>query len=225
MSVARGFGLNGKSIYANICKLEEVYLNFVVDSTNGNGLGIRSLKSNGYVENVFMHTSATPGSNLGHLNPNPAVGFAQIQFKNNFNKYLGGFSGAVSPLSGTPLTAVVAGTAYVIVSLGTATLAQWNAVGVTPGLVPSVGMAFIATASATIGGAAAVEVPTASGIDHLEVVGDPNQSISNSAISKNAGAIVIVQFLLGATVTQPANGSVIGMTFCFDGSSVSVDGL
>jgi len=32
--------------------------NFIVDSTNGNGLGIRSLKG-AYVKNVFMHTSAS----------------------------------------------------------------------------------------------------------------------------------------------------------------------
>jgi hypothetical protein len=129
MSVARGFGLNGKSIYANVCKLEHVYLNFIVDAANGNGLGVRSVKSNGYVDNVFMHTSAAPGINNGKLNPNPANGVIMVQFKNNFNKYLGGTMGFVSPVSGSPLTATVAGTAYVIVSLGTATLAQWQAVG------------------------------------------------------------------------------------------------
>jgi hypothetical protein len=41
-------------------------LNFVVDSTNGNGLGIRNLKGP-YIQNVFMHTTATPGQ--GNSNP------------------------------------------------------------------------------------------------------------------------------------------------------------
>ena len=79
MSVVRGFGLNGKSIYENVAKPMVVNCNFIVDSTNGNGLGIRSLKSNGYVRNVFMHTSATPGSNDGYLNPNPASGYILVQ--------------------------------------------------------------------------------------------------------------------------------------------------
>ena len=236
MSVARGFGLNGKSLYANVCKPELVWCNFVVDPANGNGLGIRSLKANGYIENVFMHTSATPGSNNGQLNPNPAIGLAQIQFKNCFNYYLGGDVGFVSPLSGTPLTSVVKGNAYVIVSLGTTTLAQWQAVGLTPGVQPttsngiapatvSVGMAFIATATQAIGGTGAVEAASGSGIDHVEIVGDPNQTISNSNVASNSGAIVIVQFFAGGVVTAPTAQSVVGMSFWFDGSSVTVDGL
>jgi hypothetical protein len=229
MSVVRGFGLNGKSIYENVCKPMVVNLNFVVDSANGNGLGIRQLKSNGYVENVFMHTSASPGSNNGHLNPNPAAGYMLVQFKNNFNYYLGGYSGFISPVSGTPLTSTTAHLAYVIVSLGTTTLAQWQAAGVPMGLTPSVGMSFIAIATGAIGGTGAVEVPSVSGIQSIEVVGDPNQSIANSSIAANSGAYVLLQLLgptsAGSTVpipTAPANGSVIGMCFKFDGSTVSI---
>jgi hypothetical protein len=232
MSVARGFGLNGKSFYTNVCKPMDVHLNFTVDSTNGNGLGIRSLKSNGYVENVFMHTSATPGSNNGHLNPNPASGLVLVQFKNNFNYYLGGFSGFISPVTGSALTSTTAHNAYVITSLGSTTLAQWQAAGVPMGLTPSVGMSFIATATGSIGGSGTVEVPGISGITSVEVVGDPNQSIANSSIAANGGAYVLLQ-LLGATSsstttlvpTAPANNSVIGMVFQFDGSSVTIDGL
>jgi hypothetical protein len=225
MSYARGMGQNGGHFYSNITQPVKLDLNFVVDSTNGNGLGIRSLKSNGYVKAVYMHTSATPAAG----NPNPAAGYCLIQFKNNFNKYLGGFSGFVSPVSGTPLTATTAHNAYIIVSLGTATLAQWQAVGVPPGLTPAVGMSFVATASATIGGSAAVEVPSVSGITTVEVVGDPNQSIANKSIAQNGGAYLLVQFL-GATdsatttltATAPANGSVCGMSAFFDLSSVSI---
>ena len=72
--------------------------NFVVDPTNGNGLGIRNLKGQG-VQNVFMHTSATPGKGPnGLLNPNPASGLIMIQFADNFTRYYGGFSGFVSPV-------------------------------------------------------------------------------------------------------------------------------
>lgn len=432
MSYARGFGLNGKSIYQNICMPCDVWLNFVIDPTNGNGYGIRSLKSNGYVQNVYMQSlggpvpgtplefavartyaalansaitntgssvltgnigitpnnassitgfppgtysgmenaanpaavsamasaqatyndlSARSATNLGYnaldghtitpgvytfpagdvnlaqsgagavtLNGNglyvfiipstlttgaggtptmtlsgganasniywivgtsatinsghagtfqgniiantsitdtsggtvngtlaalngavtysaaaisnasplslsasgPASGFCWINFKNNFNKYLGGFSGFVSPLSGTPLTSVVAGNAYVIVSLGTATLAQWQAVGVPQGFVPSIGMSFVASVSQAIGGSAAVEAPLASGIQSVEVVGDPNQMISNSNLAANAGAWLLVQFLYNGVPTAPVPQSVVGMKACWDRSTVSI---
>ena len=231
MSYARGFP-NAGHYYKNIVSPVEIDCNFVVDSTNGNGLGIRSLKSNGHVRNVFMHTSATPGKNDNYTNPNPAVGFVLVQFKQNFNVYLGGFSGFVSPVSGSTLTSTTAGNAYIIVSLGTATLAQWQAAGVPVGLVPAVGLSFIAVATGTIGGSAVVEVPSVSGITSFEVVGDPNKSIANSSIASNGGAWVLVQ-CLGATDSStttlipkaPTNGSVLGMSFLFDNSSVTVDGL
>lgn len=233
MSVARGFGLNGKSIYMNICKPEVVACNFVVDSANGNGLGVRSLKSNGYIENVFMHTSSTPGRGTGNfLNPNPASGIILLQFKNNFNYYLGGFSGFVSPVTGSALTSVTANLSYVIISLGTATLAQWQAKGVPVGLTPAVGMAFVATATGTIGGSATVKVPGVSGITSIEAIGDANASIANASIASNAGARVLLQ-CLGATdastttliAKAPADGSVISLSSWFDGSSVTVDGI
>ncbi len=229
MSYARGCGQNGGHFYSNITQPVKIDLNFVVDNANGNGLGIRSLKSNGYVRNVFMHTTASPGVNDGYLNPNPAAGLVLIQFKNNFKYYLGGFSGFVSPVAGSPSTSTTAHAAEIIASLGTATLAQWQAVGLPPGLVPAVGQSFIATASASIGGGASVIAPGVSGITSVEVVGDPNQSIANSSIAQNGGAWLLVQ-LLGATSssvttlipTAPANGSVIGMSAFFDLSSVSI---
>lgn len=236
MSVARGFGLNGKSLYMNVAKPCLVECNFIVDAANGNGLGIRSLKSNGYIENVFMHTSATPGSNNGHLNPNPAVGFALIQFKNNFNYYLGGTAGFVSPTinpTTSTTSGLTVGNAYIITVLGTTTLAEWQTIGLPPGLTPTVGQIFIAIATGTGGShTGKVGTPSVSGVVSTEIVGDPNQSLNNSNIAVNAGAYVLVQFM-GATnsstttliPTAPANGSVAGMSFWFDGSSVTIDGL
>jgi hypothetical protein len=230
MSVARSMGQNGGHFYSNITQPVEIDLNFVVDATNGNGLGVRSIKSNGYVQNVFMHTSATPGRGLGnYLNPNPASGYALIQFKNNFNVYLGGFSGFASQLSGSNVSissGLTAGNPYVIVSVGTSTQANWQAVGLPPGLTPTVGQSFICTSSSPGTGTGIVQAPAAdgSGIMALDVIGDPNQSISNSSIAQNGGAWVLVRFLASATsgATAPANNSVCGMTFKFDRSSVSI---
>lgn len=231
MSIARGFP-NAGHHYKNIVKPIEIACNFVIDHSNGNGLGIRSLKSNGFVRNVFMNTSSTPGSNDGALNPNPVAGFALIQLQQNFNKYLGGFSGFVSQLDGSSQTSVTTGHASVIVSLGTATLAQWLSAGVPAGVTPAVGVSFIAIKTGAIGGSAAVQGPSVSGIQSVEVVGDPNLSINNSSIAQNGGAYLLIQFL-GATNSStttlipkaPADNSVCGLTMCFDGSSVTVDGL
>lgn len=232
MSVARGMGQNGGHYYSNITQPVKLDWNFVVDPTNGNGLGIRSLKSNGYVRNVFMHTSASAGSNDGYLNPNPPSGYALIQFNNNFNKYIGGFSGLVSPTTGSTGTSTTNHSVYIIASVGTTTLAQWQAAGLPPGLTPTAGQSFVAIATGALGGTGTVIAAGVSGIVSLEVIGDPNLSIANSSIAQNGGAWLLVQ-MLGATSssvttlipTAPAAGSVIGMSAFFDLSSVSIDGL
>lgn len=302
MSTPRGFGLNGKSIYGNICKPQFVFANFVVDSTNGNGLGQRSLKSNGYIDQVYMNTSAaftgtshtstlidgiasgtssfvvgmpvqgsgipanttiasivssgsitlsaaTTSSTTGSItyqgvgSPNPAAGFIQVKFKNNFNYYLGGFSGFVSTVSGSALkvdnSALTAGQAYTIVALGNSSLADWQSIGFPVGFVPAVGSNFIATAVGVPGEAntstSRVEIPKASGILAFEAMGDPSKTMNNSSIASNGGAILIIQTLAPTLSTNaygqpmiptaPQNGSVLGMSFWFDGSTVTVDGI
>lgn len=363
MSLARGFP-NAGHFYSNIVKPIKIDCSFIVDAANGNGLGIRSLKSNGYVRNVFMHTSSTPGRNDNYTNPNPAVGYAVIQMKQNFNSYLGGFTGFVSPTTGSTKvingSALTAGVPYIIASVGatpaaaftvvavadssgslagkyftatdvfknnyvfynvvsgvglppsltgvltgytavpvafatnaantavgaalatamgavnnaaswtavnsghtvtvtnagSATLtfspgptdvntgftvsavtytglaADWQHVGLPPGLTPTVGQSFIATQTGGALGSGTVIAAGLSGITSIEVIGDVNQSINNSSIATNGGAWIIVQFL-GATDAStttlipkaPAASSVVGMSFFFDGSSVTVDGL
>lgn len=121
--MAGALGNNGGRLYSFGAQPVLIDCNFVVDSTNGNGLGIRSLKGQG-VENVFMHTSATPGKGPnGYLNPNPAVGCALIQLSSNYNRYLGGFSGFVSPVTGGAINIasganLTVGNPYVIISAG-----------------------------------------------------------------------------------------------------------
>ena len=232
MAYARGFGLNGQALYSNIAKPCEINCNFIVDSSNGNGLGIRSLKSNGYIRNVFMHTSATPGSNDGATNPNPQVGYAVIQMKNNFNYYIGGFSGSAATLTSTSTTSLTAGNVYAITSLGTTTTAQWQAAGLPLGLTPTVGQAFVAASTASLSGTGTVGLHGATQIVCTSIVGDPNQTIANSSIASNGGAQLIVQFLAATSTsnptlvpTAPANNSVVSMQFIFDGSSVTIDGL
>lgn len=197
--------------------------NFVVDSTNGNGLGIRSLKGPA-VQAVYMNTSATPAAG----NPNPAAGTILVQLQDNYNRSLSGAHAIVSPVSGTPLTATTASTAYIIVSLGTATAAQWQAKGLPRGVTPAVGVAFVATATGTIGGSAAVEIAAAagSGIASIETLGDPNLSIApNPTANQGYGAYVILQCRdYAGAIAAPANGSVISLQLYLSNSSVLVQG-
>ncbi len=226
----RGFGLNGKSIYTNITKPMAVNLTYTVTPTNG--LGITSLKSNGYVESVFMHTTQTAGVVNGVTNPNPVVGYALVRLKNNFNVYLGGFSGQIEPLASTSTTSTTATHVYVITSVGTTTLAQWQTAGLMPGLVPTVGQSFIAIATGAIGGTGTVGLPTAPSTVAVSVVGDPNTSLNNSNTAQNAGAQLLVQFsaATSSSVTTlipaaPADNTVVGLSMTFDGSTVTIDGI
>jgi hypothetical protein len=196
--------------------------NFVVDSTNGNGLGLRNLKGPG-IAAVYMHTSASPAPG----NPNPAPGYFEVQFDQSYFRYYGGFEGFVAPVSGTPLTSTTAGTAYVIVSLGTTTTAQWQAAGLPVGVVPAVGAAFIATATGAIGGTGAVEVPSTngSGVGYVELVGDPNMTLIMKG-PQQRNPYLIGRFMGGTppVATAPADGSVCGMAFYLSNSSQTLQG-
>lgn len=212
--------------------------NFVVDSTNGNGLGIRNLKG-AYVQNVFMHTSSTPG--LGNsnpqtpgllvTNPNPASGVIVVQLQDNYNRLLTGTSSLVPPI-GTPTSSPTAGGAYILTSLGTATAAQCVAAGIPAGVVaagpgglPALGTAFIATGG-TIGGSATA-APTATagaGIDTIDTVGDSNQAIAPVEALQGFGAQLILECRFEGAVTAPADGTVISLAMLLSNSSILIAG-
>lgn len=218
--------INRGHFYAPHVKPVIIDCNFIVDSTNGNGLGIRSLKGQG-VLNVFMNTSSTPGKGPnGKLSPNPAAGYILVQLADNYQRYFGGFSGFEGPLTSTSTTSTTAGSSYVITSLGTATPAQWLAAGVPVGVTPAVGVAFIAIATGSIGGSATVGIPSASGVDHIELVGDPNTSLGPVPVggSPNFGGWLLFQADLNTTPTAPTDGSVISLSFYLSQSSVIVAG-
>lgn len=264
--------------------------NFIVDSTNGNGLGIRSLKNGGRIQSVFMNSSASiTGSTHSNLvvdsisggtasllpgmpiqgsgipvgatiatitsssaitlsvaattsvaggsityqgvgSPNPAAGYIVVNLQDNYNKYLGGFSGFASPVSGTPIlvasAGVTAGLAYVIVSLGTTTTAGWQSLGLPASVTPAVGVSFIATVTGTATGTGAVEVPATAGsnVDHIEVIGDANLMNSNGTYvaGNSTGMQIILACNKGNSLTAPANGTVIGLSFYMNDTNQGV---
>lgn len=201
---ARGYGMNGQALYTNVTNPKYTWLTFTVTPTNG--LGVTSVKSNGYCNYVFMHTSTTPAATNGFTNPNPPAGYACINFANNFNYFLGMRAHVSAPATNTSQTSVTANNVYVITALGTATLAQWQAVGLPAGLTPTVGQTFVATASQAIGGSATVGDPGITNVGSISVVGDPNQMIANSNLSANGGAQLVLLFAattVSGTVSAP----------------------
>lgn len=371
--MSNSLGNNGGRFYSSLVRPVLLDCSFVVDSTNGNGLGIRSLKGAG-VRDVFMYTSASAGKgNGGMLNPmahTASEGYAWVQLKDNYAAYCGGFQGFVSPSTGSTIaingTALTVGTPYVIATVGHATagavtiapvadvsgslastwfriydaygntfivwfsvsgvgaaptgvsgtlvqqsistgdtaatigtalavtlaalpsgvsgvfsftatgtttvtvtstatnpygplpggpadgviptgftfavtkfntnLTNWQAVGVVPGVVPNIGVAFVATTTGqSVGGGSTGTVIAAgnSGITKVEVVGNPNQSIAPVPMggSPHRGAWIMVQFLAATNSstttlipTSPANNSVVGMSFYVEQSSVMISG-
>jgi hypothetical protein len=159
----------------------------------------------------------------GIVNPNPPAGYIYAVLQDNYNRYFTGAGGFASPLSGTPLTSVTANSVYVIVSVGTATQAQWQALGLAKGLVPAVGQAFVASSSGAIPGAGAVEVIATAGsnIDHVEIVGDPNVM---SSPQQARGAIIVSVCFKANAVTAPANNTPISLEFYMSNSSNTVRG-
>ncbi len=178
---------------------------FTVTPTNG--LGVTSLKGP-LVQNVFMHTSTTPAAgasnpmtpNIVITNPNPAAGYIVVQLQNEFQRILGVEASIQSPNSASDVkidnSAMTAGVAYVITTLGNATAAKWAAIGVPAGVTPAVGVSFIAASNGGAGNTLTSRVQTAaaagSGIEQLEVVGSPDGSIAPSISAQGFGAQIIL---------------------------------
>lgn len=204
--------------------------NFVVDSSNGNGLGIRNLKGP-YVANVFMHTSA-PLSGSG--NPNPAAGTILVQLQDNYSRSFSGFDAKVSPVSGSALkidnSALTQGVAYIITTLGDASVATWHLLGVPAGVTPAQGVSFIAASVGAGSNSSSSRVmataATGSGICSIETVGDPNLSIApDPSAAQGYGASFIIQCRdYAGAIAAPTDGSVISLAFYLSNSSILVNG-
>lgn len=276
---------------------------FIVDSTNGNAYGVRSLKNSGRIQSVFMNTTpaattatsvfasgvltiqlssvvnlvpgmvvtdsttsgnitggttivsvnaplnqitlsavtagasaASPGDTLSFAasaalvgNPNPAAGIIVVNLQDNYNRYLGGYSGFSGPVSGSPIliassSVMTIGEVYVIVSLGTTTQAQWVAAGLSPNVQAAVGVSFVAAITGGGSGTGAVQTFVSAGIDHIETVGDPNlmNSIGVNVLGQGQGMQLILACYKNTVLTAPTNNTVIGLNFYLNDSAQGV---
>jgi hypothetical protein len=142
----------------------------------------------------------------------------------------------IGPLPGGPADGLIAtGFTFAVVDYST-NLQDWQGVGLPAGVTPSVGASFIATATgySTGGGSTGLVVANGvSGISSIEVVGDPNQSLSPIPMggSANIGGWIMVSFLAStsSSVTTlipaaPAAGSVCGLSFELEAGSMILAG-
>ncbi len=207
---------------------------FTVAASDAGGLGQTGLVGGGIAQ-VYMHTSA-PLSGSG--NPNPAAGYIYVQLQDNYNGYYFGNCGFSGPLTGSAITIVTAasltvGAVYTIVSVGTTTAAQWVAVGVPVGITAAAGVSFVASATAGLG-SGTVKATAPSGVSHVELVGDPNTTITSQAatvLGSGSGAYLIYQVMgpTSSSVTTfipkaPADGTVVKMSFVLSNSSLRIQG-
>lgn len=176
-----------------------------------------------------------------------ALGMYQIQLQDNYNGYYRGDFQFISPVTGGALAinsasaVLVVGKAYRISVVGTNTDAAWRAVGVPVGVTIAVGVSFVAlaTGSGAVGTGRVQLVDNGSGIDKIELIGNPN--LTSAPISPigagSLGAIITIQCLqaqVGAATTQgsalqyaaanPASGCTLLLSMLLSNSSVTIGG-
>ena len=134
--------------------------------------------------------------------PNPASGLIFVNLQDNYNRYFFGTSQSLSPLSGVSITvstgsALTVGNAYTITGLGTTSLENWITIGVPRGIVPAVGVTFIAAATSGTG-TGTVQASLDSGVDKIELLGNPNPTLTSNAatvLGVSSGAYLLFQAL------------------------------
>jgi hypothetical protein len=167
---------------------------------------------------VFSSPAAAPG------NPNPAAGLIVVNLQDNYSTYVNGFSSFISPISGSAISSgLTAGNAYTIAALGSSTQAQFVTAGLQSTVTAAVGVSFIAAATSISGGGTCYATQSA-GIDHIEVVGNPNLMNSNGAYLTGAstGMEIILACYKNTALTAPTVGTQIFLNFHLNDSAQGV---
>lgn len=201
--------------------------NFEVQDADGDGQ--TDLKGP-LVSDVFMHVQASPSDN----NPNPAAGTIVVQLQDNFSRVFSVRASIQSPSSGSDVkidnSAMTAGVAYTITTLGNATAAKWLAIGVPAGVTPAVGVSFIAASNGGAGNTltSRVQASAAAGsaIASVEMMPSVQADLAPNRLSQpDSGAQIILQcYDYAGAKAAPANGSRIFLEIYLSNSSITVAG-
>jgi len=159
-----------------------------------------------------------------------AAGIYKIKLQDNYNRYYGIESSFLGPVTGSdvPAGSLVTGTLYVITALGTTTQAQWEAAGVPAGVTAAVGVSFVAVA--TTSGTGTAKAVGSSGVNAVEVAGQPTLQLGPQGVANQGGYIIIK--CIGVTsssdttpiAVDPASGSTLFLQIYLSNSSVQVQG-
>ena len=226
-------------MYTGHIKPVQIEAEFTV--TPSNALGITGLKG-AYVQNVFMHTSTTPGAgnrnpatpNVVVTNPNPATNTIVIQLYDNYAQlYATSFSaveinGTAAKVDNDVLTV---GVAYTISTLGNSTAAQWHTLGVPAGITPAVGVSFVALLIGIAGAAntstsRVAPAATTSVLCQINGLGLPGLMLSPApSANQGYGSQIILQCrdYAGALVA-PTTGMIIRIQMLLGDSSITIGG-
>lgn len=140
-------------------------------------------------------------------------------------------STTTQPLAGAPADGLIATGFTFALTVFTTNLQDWQHVGVPPGIVPAIGVPFIATATgySTNGGSTGtVSAIGVSGIETVETIGFDNLTINPIPMggSANSGGWLMLQFLAPTSSsvttlipTAPANTSLVKMTILLEGGT------
>ncbi len=167
---------------------------------------------------VATTTSATASITYQAVgSPNPAAGEIVVKLQDNYNRLFTGYSSIIGPL-GAATTSSKANVINVISTLGPATLAQWQAVGLPVGVTPAVGVTFVGSQAAVIGGSAqtAIMLAAGSGITNIEFAGNSNLSIAPLGASSGldgAGSTFYLRCMKNGVLTAPTDGTNLSLSF------------
>ena len=169
------------------------------------------------IKQIYMNSSAAATGN------NVLAGNIQVQLEDNHLAYLGHAYNAAGPVTGAAIavsTGFTIGTLYQIVTLGTSTTANWQAVGVPAGVTPVVGTVFMASTSSAGTGNGTAKALTWSNFDHLEVAGDPNSTLQPvgqaSGFNGASGGFLYFGCWKAGVLTQPTDNTIIWLNMFFD---------
>ena len=219
---------SGGKIYAMHVKPVLIEASFLVDDTQVNG--ISSLKGP-CISAIYMNSAAaTPSS------PNPVAGTIVVRLQDNYNQLLAAPKCTiVSPSSGSDVkidnSAMTAGVAYTITTLGDATAAKWHTIGVPAGVTPAVGVSFVALSNGGAGNTLTSRVQASatngSGIASIEMVRLANGDISPlPSANQGYGAQFILQcYDYAGAKAAPAAGSQLQLMLYLSDSSVVTNGV
>lgn len=162
---------------------------------------------------VVKPSSACLGTGINGITKT-GTGLYQIQFTDSFNRYIDFNVTMVSPTSAAGLVSdgsLVVGTPYQIAFASTST--NWVTLGVPASVVPAYGVPFVATSGASIGavvGTPGTVVPiTNSGIDHVEVLPNPNTVLYSIPGTTAGGFLNFQTFNAAGALASPTSGTVM----------------